>query len=347
MTETENYDRDDLFVDKEEYNQEEPERTSTSWFGFFISLATFLVGSVVIGYLLYQHLLTAPALRADEINLTIERGQTQKDIAEKAAELGLIRSKAAMLVYLRLNPERANLKAGNYTFTESVSLPEFIETLVAGNPLDNLVKFTHIEGEPASLLSRRAAETLPNLSEGKLYELTKPYEGKLFPDTYLIPKDYTEEQLLELLLKTFNEKTVELAQLQAPNNLTFEEVIILASIIEREANTDESMALVASVFHNRLSIGMALQADASIEYALDKPLQELTADDLKLDTPYNTYLYPGLPPTPISNPGLAALNAAIRPATSDYFFYITGDDGEFYFAKDFDEHRLNIGRYLR
>lgn len=106
-----------------------------------------------------------------------------------------------------------------------------------------------------------------------------------------------------------------------------EEILALASIIEREANSPDSMKLVSSVLQNRLEIGMALQADASIEYVLDKPLKELTPEDLKIDSPYNTYLYTGLPPTPIGNPGLDAIMAVLQPAESEYFYYITDEEG--------------------
>ena len=96
-----------------------------------------------------------------------------------------------------------------------------------------------------------------------------------------------------------------------------------------------------------MSIGMALQADASIEYVLDKPLSELTSEDLKIDSPYNTYLYTGLPPTPIGNPGLQAIMAVLEPTESDYFYYITDEDGVFHYAQTFNQHKSNIAKYLR
>ncbi len=105
--------------------------------------------------------------------------------------------------------------------------------------------------------------------------------------------------------------------------------------------------MVAGILQNRLTLGMPLQADASVEYILEKPLSELTPEDLKINSPYNTYLNDGLPPTPIGNPGINAILAVLSPTESDYLFYITGDDGKFYYAKTFDEHRVNIAKYLR
>jgi len=130
------------------------------------------------------------------------------------------------------------------------------------------------------------------------------------------------------------------------------EALILASIIEREANDEESMKMVSGILQNRLKIGMALQADASIEYTIGTPLNELPPGQLaselrETESPYNTYLNTGLTPTPIGNPGLMAIKAALNPTPSDNFFYITGNDGEFYYAETLKGHNQNIARYLR
>ena len=150
-----------------------------------------------------------------------------------------------------------------------------------------------------------------------------------------------------LLSNKYNEEIKLLETKISAQSLSLDEIIVLASIIEREANTPESKHLVSGILQNRLAEGMYLQVDASLEYVLDKPLSELTPEDLKIDSPYNTYLYKGLPPTPIGNPGLESIMAVLEPAQSDYFFYITDTDGEFYYAKNFEEHRKNVAKYLR
>ena len=149
------------------------------------------------------------------------------------------------------------------------------------------------------------------------------------------------------MLSTYEEKQAARADMIAAHPLSEYEILILASIIEREARSEESMRIVSGILQNRLAIGMALQADASIEYVLNKPLNELVPEDLEIDTPYNTYLYPGLPPTPIGNPGLMAIDAVLTPIESDYFYYITDDSGEFHYAETYDAHRRNIAEYLR
>ena len=124
-------------------------------------------------------------------------------------------------------------------------------------------------------------------------------------------------------------------------------MIILASILEREANDEQSMKIVSGILQNRLKHGMALQVDASIEYVLDKSLSALTSEDLKIDSPYNTYLHTGLTPTPIGNPGLQAIDAVLHPAKTEYLYYITDADGHFHYAKTFEEHKRNVTKYLQ
>ncbi len=128
---------------------------------------------------------------------------------------------------------------------------------------------------------------------------------------------------------------------------TEKEIITLASILEREANDEASMGLVAGILLDRLEEKHPLQVDATFEYILGKTSAELTAEDLKLDSPYNTYTNLGLPPTPISNPGLMAIEAVLDPVDSPYFYYLTGDDGTFHYARTFEEHKQNKERYLR
>ena len=183
----------------------------------------------------------------------------------------------------------------------------------------NLVRFTHFEGERATILAERADKTLQNFDAEAFLRTAIPLEGKLFPDTYFIPLSFTEEDLLNLMLATFEEKTAPLKDDIQNHNLDLEEIIILASIIEREANTPESKKLVSGVLQNRLETGMPLQADASIEYVLNKPLSELTPEDLEMESSYNTYLNKGLPPTPIGNPGLEAIVSVLEPTESQFF----------------------------
>ncbi len=133
----------------------------------------------------------------------------------------------------------------------------------------------------------------------------------------------------------------------ATSSFSETEIIIIASLLEREANDDTSMRMVSGIIQNRLDIGMPLQIDATLDYLLDKASHELTLDDLEIDSPYNTYVYKGLPPTPIANPGLTAIRAALEPTASSYLYYLTDDEGVFHYAETHEEHTANKARYLR
>lgn len=289
----------------------------------------------------------APANFPIGITFIVEEGSGAKTIVQGLAEQNYLRSYWWGLYTLSTDFKDETLKAGTYTFTEPLPATEVFAVLVAGNPVDNTLPLTLIEGERATQIAARAAAILPNFDTARFLELAIPVEGQLYPDTYFVPPDFTADLLFELLHRTYKERLALLESELAAHPLGEEGVITLASIIEREANDETSMRIVSGILQNRLAIGMALQTDASIEYVLDKPLGELTPNDLTRDTPYNTYLYPGLPPTPIGNPGLSAIMAVLDATSTDYFFYITGNDGNFYYAKTFDEHRQNIAQYLR
>jgi UPF0755 protein len=279
--------------------------------------------------------------------VSVESGASIRAIANDLEELGIIQSEALLYYQLIFFHDPTSIKASTYVFEEPLTSNEIATRLTEGDFDTDLISFTHIEGERAELLAERAGEVLPNLDVQQFINSAEPYEGKLFPETYLVPPEFNHEDLLSLLLQTYEEKIDPLRDLIELSELKEDEVIILASIIEREANSPESMRLVSSVLQNRLAIDMPLQADASIEYILNKPLAELTPADLEIESPYNTYLNLGLPPTAIGNPGLDSIMAVLEPTESEYFYYITGNDGQFYFAETYNEHLRNIDRHLR
>lgn len=315
---------------------------------FFVFVCAILLG----GYWYLSHLnQPSPDFPLDTA-ITIESGTEVRAITEILAAEGVVRSSALLYYVLAFFYEPTNIKASTYVFDTPLTTFAVASRLSEGDFNTNLVRFTHIEGERASLLATRATDVLPDFDSAEFMRLASSSEGKLFPDTYFIPATYNEQELFTLLRDTYTERIEALRPLFETHTLTEDEVIVLASIVEREANTTESMRLVAGILQNRLAIGMALQADATIEYALETPLGELPpgvlAENLReLDSPYNTYLYANLPPTPIGNPGLEAIMAVLEPTDSDYFYYITDDSGQFYYAETFDQHRVNIERYLQ
>ena len=297
---------------------------------------------------IWQQITTPPSNFPVNQPLIITPGSSAKAIAKELEEASFVNSAFIFYWYLVLEADPTAIKAGRYLFSTGKNMPQLATAFIQGDTTPELIKFTHIEGERVSLLAKRAAAALPNFDHDAFIEMAKSSEGFLYPDTYFVPPSFNSQQLFDLLNRTYTERLEPLRPDIARHQLSEKEIIILASIIEREANTESSMRMVSGILQNRLKIGMALQADATMEYILDKPLSELTASDLRdIDSPYNTYLYPGLPPTPIGNPGLTAIKAVLEPTPSPYLFYITGSDGNFYYAENFDQHRLNIARYLR
>lgn len=309
-------------------------------------LACIALFAAATAFFLWK-LTTAPADQQLPQIFTIEPGMSVHDIAEKAQREGFVRS--ALLLYGTLTyfHEPTELYAGAYLVSEALSVRDFAAKLAAKDLLVDNVAITVPEGTRASEIAAIAGRALSTFDESVFLSEALQYEGYLFPETYHLPEHFTEAQLIDLMRATFDEKTLELRERMIAHTLGEYGVIVLASIIEREANDPASMRMVSGILQNRLREGMLLQADASIEYILDKPLRELTPDDLKRDTPYNTYLYRGLPPTPIGNPGLEAIRSVLEPTESEYFFYLTTTDGTFYYARTFDEHRTNIAAYLR
>ena len=303
---------------------------------------------MVTGYFYFTN---QPVAELSPTELTIEPGSSVWGISQSLKRAGIVRSELTLFLALRYLEDPTKIKASTYYFKTPRSTTDIAQTLIAGEFSNGLQSITFIEGMRAQEYAVVAAK-LPNVTESEFLEQTSGLEGTLFPETYFVPKDITTAELVNILRSTHMERTAIYREQMQANNLKPNEALVLASIIEREANTPESMRTVAGIFLNRLEIGMALQADASIEYVIDQPLGELAPGQLatelrELDSPYNTYLYPGLPPTPIGNPGETAIAAIADPIESDYLYYITGDNGEFYYAESYDQHLVNIARYLR
>lgn len=334
------------FAESVEAEKESFETESVKFLSFDRAI-WFGLGATALLALLVLHLSSAPRDFPLNNAIVIDQGLSAAEATNLLEANQVVKSET--LLYLALiawhDPEK--VKAGTYVFSEPLSVWQVATRLTEAAPPGDLVALTLPEGFRASEYGRLAATALVDFNPDTFTALAESREGYLFPETYYVPPNFTEQELLELLLETYAEKIASLASSFVGSGLNEYEVLTLASIVEREANTPESMKLVAGILLDRLEIGMALQADASIEYVLQKPLSELTAGDLDIDSPYNTYLYPGLPPTPIGNPGLQSIEAVLNPTTSPYLFYITDSEGNFHYARTYQEHQANIDRYLR
>ena len=279
----------------------------------------------------------------------IHPGEGVATIAKNLESEEFIRDRVVFYLVVKQLGIEKSIQAGDFRLNRSMSTTEIANELTHGT-ID--VWVTVIEGLRKEEIAEAVAKKIP-ISTQRFDLLVE--EGYLYPDTYLIPKEASEEVVTDLLKKTFNERVVPLyEQSVMKNDYSLHEVLTLASLVEREARTPEDKRMVAGILLNRLELDMPLQIDATIQYALGYDEQgkrwwkeHLTDADLKLDSPYNTYLNPGLPPGPIANPGLDALRAVLDPQESDYLYYISGADGTtMYYAQDYETHQDNIERYL-
>jgi UPF0755 protein len=279
--------------------------------------------------------------------MEVTSGMSVESIAKEAKDLGVVRSSFFLYTILTYAYDPTRIYAGTYHFENPSDVFEVAKKLAQSDVDMTLTALTIPEGVTRKDIARIASGKLPGFNTDSYLELTKNNEGYLFPDTYFVPKDLTAAALVDLQAETYAKKLAPLKAAIASSSFSEYEVLTLASILEREANSEESMRIVSGILQNRLKKGMPLQTDASIEYVLDKKLSELTPEDLELDTPYNTYKYKGLTPTPIGNPGLAAIRAVLEPEKTPYLYYLTGNDGVFHYAKTFEEHKKNIATYLK
>ena len=316
----------------------------------YLLIIFFLI--IIIGLFLYYKEGTLPVNKNDKTTkiFVITRGESLSSIAKRLTNEGLIRNKIVFYIVTKKMGLDKKIQAGDFRLSPSMNVYQITKTLTHGT-LDIWVTF--IEGmrkeEYAQIISKNF-----NIPETEFIKSAK--EGYLFPDTYLIPKEATVGAIIQLLENNFHKKFNEDLKQKARQlkNLTPDQTIIIASLVEREAKFDQDRYLVASVILNRLKVGMKLDIDATIQYALGYQTNEktwwkknLTKEDLEIDSPYNTYKNPGLPPTPIANPGLSSIKAVIYAPKTDYFYYISDKKGKIHPAKTLEEHNENIRRYLQ
>lgn len=279
----------------------------------------------------------------------IKKGEGVREIAVRLKKEGLIRSPLAFFLLVRFLGIAEAIQAGDFRLTPAMGAKAIAQSLTHGT-LD--VWLTTLEGWRVEEIALKLAQEL-SIPEQEFLKVAK--EGYMFPDTYLVPKSATASAVADLFYRNFEKKFDENLRNEArKNDLGVKEVVILASIVEREAKYKEDRPIVAGILLKRYQKNWPLQADATIQYILGYQSEEkswwkrrLTKEDLKVDSPYNTYEKIGLPPTPICNPGLLSIKAVVYPKETDYWYYLSDREGKMHYARTFKEHNQNIERYLR
>jgi UPF0755 protein len=307
----------------------------------------------------------------NKVVVTVPPGATAADIGTQLQQLGLIHS----ALIFRLAADQAgvgsSLAAGDYELSKSMSTTEIIQVLAKGQVKRGLVvaipegwrseqiadrlEATGFASRDEFLRAVASPESVPGLNvlgEPRPQRL----EGYLFPETYEVPQKVSGSRAAEMMVRMFSQRVADLLRSQSETKLTSQQIVTLASLVERETSVPAERSTIASVYLNRLADNMPLQADPTVQYAIatrDGPAavaynywRNLTATDLQIASPFNTYTTTGLPPGPICNPGEASIRAVVQPARTDYLYFVANTDGSgtHLFARTLDEHNANVAK---
>ena len=298
--------------------------------------------------------------------ITVDKGESATDIGDALAAAGVVRSARLFEVLVGVTGVQDSLEAGEYDFDPGLPAIEVVRRIAAGKTASREVTIPEglrVEQVGALLQNAGVVSQQDFLAALVKSRYTMPFlaqvpgdslEGYIFPASYEFSRQESATQVVQAMLQAFQDNVADKVQLEG-QDLTMPQVITLASIVEREAAVPGDRPLIASVYLNRLRAGIPLQADPTVQFALGNAADsvtrygywksELSLDDLKVESPYNTYVNQGLPPGPIANPGVAAIEAVIRPAQTNYLFFVAKPDGSDAFAETLEEHLKNVQKY--
>ncbi|RIE03231.1 endolytic transglycosylase MltG [Cohnella faecalis] len=332
-----------------------------------LSLVLIFAGSVIF---YVWNGLRPVAVSDTPVQVTISKGMRAKKVAEMLEQNGLIRNATLFGAWLKLNDEGSRFQAGDYALTPGMANKTIVAKFNSGETIAAAtIRFTIPEGYTIKQMADRIAEAAgvdKNSFLAAANDLTKlngsiwlkdisangnlryPLEGYLFPDTYEMKSGSSETDILNRMLSELDRKLDQLPEdwetVLEERGLTVHQMLTIASLVEREVVIDEERPIVAGIIENRIKKKMPLQIDATVQYLLDKQKEKLLTEDLKVESPYNTYLHPGLPPGPIASPSLQSIEATLYPADNDYLYYVTKKDGTntHLFASTYRQHQKNI-----
>jgi len=293
------------------------------------------------------------------LHIKIRDGMSTAEIADQLAEKNVISSGLKFRLLSRLRGYDDKMKPGTYVFMQGMSYDEVFAKILNGEK--QIVTFTIPEGFTVKDIAKRLysldiadeEDFLKAAENFAPYDYMKKHknvfyaaEGFLFPDTYTIESDASIEKILKMMAADFdNRLTPDLRNRAKEKNLSLYDLAILASLVEKEVRYPEDRAVVAQVFFKRLQLNMPLQTDASLQYLMDAPKEDVSIEDTQIDSPYNTYQHAGLPPGPVANPGMEAIEAVLNPADTDYLYFVADRQGHNHYSSTYDEHMELVNQY--
>lgn len=289
---------------------------------------------------------TAPSVFPEREIVTVKPGSYMSQAADLLHSDGVVRSPFLFKLYVMLLSGHRQVQAGDYLFDSPQSAIRVAYRLVNGEQDLPKIKVTFTEGLTSKDMGDILKKNIPGFDTQTFLAEAKPHEGMLFPDTYFLYPTAKPADVIDLLHSTFREKTKPLLlQIQAFGK-PLSDILAMASIVEREATSSTDRRIIAGILWRRIASKMPLQVDPPFYYILGKDSAHLTLSDLAMDSPYNLYRHTGLPPTPIDNPGLDAIEAVLDPTPTPYFFYLSGRDGIMHYAATLAGHIANRQKYL-
>ncbi len=318
-----------------------PEHRLPYRWAFVVGLLLFFT-LLVVGY----YYTRPPQEFSTETIIEIPSGYTLDAIGNLLEAKSIIRSPLFFKLLVQHYGKEHAVPEGMYLFTEPLTVDKVAQRIAEGNHGISMVKVTLPEGMTRDEMADVFSRNFQHFVKEDFLNETQGEEGYLFPDTYFFYSIATSGPMILALEENFTQKTASAKITALTKEKNWGDIIILASILEKEAATALDRRIVAGILTKRLEQGMRLQVDATFMYTVGKSSRELTAIDLAKDSPYNTYRHAGLPLGPISNPGRDAIDAAITPIDSPYFYYLSDKNGIMHYAKTFTEHKLNKKKYL-
>jgi UPF0755 protein len=294
----------------------------------------------------YHVLFSAPATFEAGSIVNIARGTSAPQVAQVLFDAHVIRHPLLLRLALNISGTSNSVQAGAYLFERPQNVLMVAHRLTSGTYDLPSVRLTFTEGMTVRDAATEIANALPEISTQDFVKEAKPYEGYLFPDTYLLSPSSDAAEIVAIMRENFDTKIAALARNILASGRSLSDIVILASLLEKEARTSANRRIIAGILLNRLHLGMPLQVDAVFGYIFNRDTYSPSLSDLEVDSPYNTYTHIGLPPGPIDNPGLDALVDALEPTKTTYLYYLVDKNGVMHFATTFAAHQANQKKFL-
>lgn len=277
----------------------------------------------------------------------IKKGETTRQVATTLEKRHIIFSANIFTALVSVFAHDSGVRAGTYRFNKSSGLLFVTHRLIKGDFGISPIRITLFEGMTAREMGKSLSAKFPNITVEDFRKASYGEEGYLFPDTYSFLPDVSAKKVVSTMRHNFDIRIASITPEIQSSGHTLKDIVIMASLIEREGRTLKEKRMISGILWHRINIGMPLQVDSVFGYIFGRKTYSPSHTDLKVDSPYNTYTHKGLPPGPISNPGIESILASATPTKTHYLYYITGKNGKMYYAKTLTVHNRNVALYLK